>query len=133
VIGSLGEVSFEVSGKKVKTFDGLTRNAAARLAFHELINRKPLAEFVGAALESVSFSMTLSAYLGLNPIKEAETLRKMRDEGLAVPFILDGKPQGDGLWLLESLSETWKYIDASGKPGIIECSLTLKEYIENVR
>ena len=77
--------------------------------------------------------MLLSAYLGVDPLQEIETLRGMRDKGTAVPFIVGGKPQGEGLWLIESLSETWKYVDNNGIPRIIECSITLKEYIESVR
>lgn len=88
---------------------------------------------MGAALESISFSIALSAYLGVDPIEEVKTLRTMRDKGMAVPFVLDGEPQGDGLWVLESLSETWKYVDNNGRPCLIECALTLKEYIEHVR
>lgn len=133
MIGSLGEVGFETSGKKIKTFDGLNRNATVRLASHDLIDRKPLLEFVGAALETISFTMSLSAYWGIDPVDEIETLREMRDTGMAVPFILDGKPQGDGLWLIEMLAETWKHVDSEGRPRVIECNLTLKEYIENVR
>ena len=133
MIGYLGEVVFEVSQQHVKTFGDLRRSASARLASHDLIGRKPLLEFTGAALESLSFSMTLSSFLGLDPVEDVPTLREMRDQGLAVPFVLDGAPQGEGLWLLEGLEETWRYIDNNGAPRVIDCSLSLKEYIENVR
>ena len=133
MIGSLGEVCFEVSGQSIKTFDDMRRNASARLATHELINRKPLTEFVGAGLETISLSIALSAFYGIDPIEEVKVLREMRDKGMAVPFILDGQPQGDGLWLLESLEEEWHYIDNYGCPRVINCSCTLKEYIEDER
>ena len=133
MIGYLGEVVFEVSQQQVKTFGDLRRNASARLASHDLIGRKPLLEFTGPALESLSFSMTLSSFLGIDPVEEVKVLREMRDQGLAVPFVLDGTPQGEGLWLLEGLDETWRYIDNNGTPRVIDCSLSLKGYIENVR
>ena len=101
MIGYLGDVVFEVSQQQVKTFGDLRRNASARLASHDLISRKPLLEFTGPALESLSFSMTLSSFLGIEPIEEVQTLRGMRDQGLTIPFILDGTPQSEGLWLLE--------------------------------
>lgn len=133
MIGYLGEVVFEVSQHQVKTFGDLRRQASVRLASHDLIGRKPLLEFTGPALESLSFSMTLSSFLGVDPVEEVKVLREIRDQGLAVSFVLDGTPQGEGLWLLEGLEETWRYIDNNGVPRVIECSLSLKEYIENVR
>ena len=133
MIGYLGEVVFEVSAKKVKTFDDFKRNASSRVATHELIGRKPLLEFGGPGLETVSFPITLSAFLGLDPTEEVKILRDMRDQGLAVDFVLNGEPQGAGLWVLESLSEKWKYVDNDGVPRQIDCDLTLREYVENTR
>ena len=133
MIGTFGEVTFEVSSEKVKTFSDLKRNSSARLASHDLIGRKPLLEFGGPGLETLTFNMSLSAFWGLEPMEEAKTLRQMRDEGIAAPFTLNGEPQGEGLWVMESLSEDWKYIDNNGVPRQIDCQLTLKEYIENTR
>ena len=42
-IGSLSSIQFEVSSEKVRTFDGLKRNASARLAFHNRQGAKELA------------------------------------------------------------------------------------------
>ena len=131
MIGTFGEVTFEVSADRVRTFDGLKRSGSARLASHDLIGRKPLLEFGGPGLETLSLNMTLSAFLGLDPVEEVKELRQMRDEGTAAPFTLNGEPQGTGLWVLESLSEDWKYIDNNGVPRQIDCALTLKEYVEN--
>ena len=131
MIGTFGEVTFEVSADRVRTFDGLKRSGSARLASHDLIGRKPLLEFGGPGLETLSLNMTLSAFLGLDPVEEVKELRQMRDEGTAAPFTLNVAPQGTGLWVLESLSEDWKYIDNNGVPQQIDCALTLKEYVEN--
>ena len=133
MIGYLGDVVFEVSADKVRTFDDLKRSGSARFASHDLIGRKPLLEFGGPGLDTISFTVTLASWLGVKPEEEVETLRNMRDEGMAVDFVLNGKPQGEGLWAVESVSEESKYITQDGVENFIKCSLTLKEYVENTR
>lgn len=131
MIGSLGEVAFEVSSKKVFTFGELSRERTARINFHERLGGlKPLAEFIGPGVESISFTIRLSRYLGVDPLAEVATLRKMCDSGTAASFSLDGKPQGDGLWLVESIKETWRNVDNKGNPTEIDCDIQLKEYME---
>lgn len=130
MIGSLGEVAFKVSSDKVFTFNDFSRKGSARITAHELIGRKPLVEFVGPGLESISFKMMLSTFLGIVPLDEVNTLREMRDKGTASSLSLDGTPVGDGLWLLESINEDWKHIDNNGSPRVIDCDLQLKEYVE---
>ena len=44
--------------------------------------------------------------------------------------ILNGEPQGDGLWVIESIGEKRSVVNNRGESGIIEVSLSLKEYIE---
>ena len=129
MIGSLGNFVFEVSADRVRTFDEMESSSSARLAVHETQGGKPLVEFLGPGLEDVSLKITLSAYHGLNPQEELEKMQKMRDEGQAVLYILDGKPQGKGYWLIGHLSAKYRYVDNRGRPGVVECSLSLKEYI----
>ena len=130
MIGSLGDIVFEVDTNKTKTFDELQRNASARLVSHEVIDGKPYTEFTGAGCESISFEMILSVSLGIQPEEEIKDLRKLRDTGEAVLFVLDGIPQGDDMWVVESLSETYRYVDNRGRPGVIAASVTLREYLE---
>lgn len=129
MIGALGDIVFTVSSDKVRTFDGLSRSGSARLATHELINRKPLMEFLGPGGETISMQISFSVYEGLNPEQEAKALRELRDKGKAVALILGGQPLGEGLWLVESLNETHKHIDNTGAAYQIDVSVTLREYI----
>jgi phage protein U len=128
-IGSLGKVVFEVSAGKVRTFNNLRRSGSARFAYHNRQGGKELPEFLGPSAESISFDMRLSAYEGLNPSNEAKELRLMRDTGEAVLFILDGEPQGEGFWVVENISEDHNYLDNRGRPTVISCSISLKEYM----
>jgi phage protein U len=128
-IGSLGLVIFEVSAEKIRTFDGFKRSGSARFTYHNRQGGKELPEFLGPSAESISLVIRLSAYEKVNPTKEVATLRTMRDTGEAVLFILDGVPQGEGFWVIESLSEEHAHFDNRGRPTVITCSLTLKEYL----
>ena len=68
--------------------------------------------------------------VGFKPKEELNTLREILTKHEAVPFILDGEPQGDGLWVLESIDENYEIIDNHGTVIAVEVSLKLKEYIE---
>ena len=52
------------------------------------------------------------------------------NEHQAVPLILDGEPIGDGLWVIESVNETFEIVNNQGTPIVLEVSLNLKEYVE---
>ena len=78
----------------------------------------------------MSLSIRLDAGLGVNPKEELSTLHDVLTKHQAVPFILDGEPQGDGLWVLEGLDEKHEIVDNHGASIAVEVSLKLKEYIE---
>ena len=69
----------------------------------------------------------MQAYL---PKEELNNLREILTKHEAVPFILDGEPQGDGLWVLESLDENFEVIDNHGTFIALNVSLKIREYIE---
>ena len=130
MIGSLGEVVFEVSTDIVRTFRDFQVQRNAKFSEHAIHGGKALLEFTGLAPASMSLSIRLDAGLGVNPKEELEALREILTDHEAVPFILDGEPQGDGLWVLEGLDESYEVIDNQGTFIALDVSLKLKEYIE---
>ena len=130
MIGSLGEVVFEVSSDLVRTFRDFQIQRSAKFSEHAIHGGKALLEFTGLAPASMSLSIRLDAGLGVNPKEELEALREILTNHEAVPFILDGEPQGDGLWVLEGLDENYEVIDNQGTFIALDVSLKLKEYIE---
>lgn len=129
-IGTLGGVVFEASSEKVQTFRDYARKSAARLATHEIIGQKPVMEFLGPGLDSISFTISLSAYFGVNPKEEAEKLRTIMQEGQAVDFIVADAPISENKWIIESVEETVSAHDEKGNIIRSDLSLTLQEYIE---
>lgn len=130
MIGSLSEVVFEVSTERVRTFRDFQIQRSAKYSEHAIHGRKGLLEFTGLSAASMSLSIRLDAGLGVNPKEELNTLHDILNKHKAVPFILDGEPQGDGLWVLEGLDENHEIIDNHGTSIAVEVSLKLKEYIE---
>jgi phage protein U len=127
-IGSFGDIVFEVSNKKTLTPKDFDRNGSARWNDHEIIGHKPKSEFSGPGLEEVSFTLILKAELGINPTKQLEKLRKMRDTGKVAPFIIGGKPISQNYWSIQQLSESYKTIDNEGNILSAEVNVSLKEY-----
>ena len=130
MIGSFGDVVFEVSTDIVRTFRDFQIQRSAKFSEHAIHGGKALLEFTGHSPASMSLNIKLDAGLGVNPKEELDTLHEILNNHEAVPFILDGEPQGDGLWVLESLDESYEVIDNHGTFTALNVSLKLKEYIE---
>lgn len=132
VIGSLDGVVFKVSSpKNVMTLDGFSRSAKARLATHTVIAEKPLTEFLGPDMQTLSFSIKLNAYRGVNPRKEMDKLFEYCEKGRVCTFVLGGKPVGKGKWLIESVKEGVDLFDFDGSVLASTADLTLREYVQS--
>lgn len=129
MIGSYGNVVFEVSGSKVRTFDNFTRSGAGRWANHDIISLKPMPEYVGPGQEEIRFSVRLDASLGVDPSSELQKLRDMRDTGTVSVLIVGGEPITNNLWTLESITENHKVFSGRGHLIKADAELMLKEYL----
>ena len=130
MIGSYGDIVFEVSSERVKTFRDFQIQRSAKYSEHAIHGRKALLEFTGLSPASLSINIRLDAGLGLNPQEELNMLYEVLNNHITMPFILDGEPQSDNLWVLESIDEKREIIDNHGTLIAAEITLKLKEYIE---
>lgn len=130
MIGSYGDIIFEVSSERVKTFRDFQIQRSAKYSEHAIHGGKALLEFTGLSPASLSINIRLDAGLGLNPKEELNMLYEVLNNHITMPFILDGEPQGDNLWVLESIDEKREIIDNHGTLIAAEITLKLKEYIE---
>lgn len=133
MIGSIGDVTFETSSQRIRTLFDMKRTGAVRLAQHERMNKKAITEFVGKGLESMSFSMQLARYMGVDPDKEAERLREYRDNGTPLLFMLNNKVVGENKWLIESISEEVERFGRDGEILSMNVELSLSEYVERIQ
>lgn len=132
-IGSLGEIVFEVSSRRVLTFDGYKRNTKARYASHEVIGQSPVLEFLGPDGEEVSFFMQFRADLGISPRESADRLREMSRSGEASYFLLGNAVIGENMWVVTDVGEDNVKVDHMGRIILNQVSVTLREYVANIR
>ncbi len=130
IVGFLDDIPFISSRARVRTFDEYSRQAESRWQEHDVMGGKPLLEFVGPGLNEISFKMLLRRNLGVNPEKEADKLRKLRDNGVVVPFIVGNSPVGKGFWIVKSVSEQTTLWSRFGHALSTTLNVTLKEYAD---
>ena len=127
VVGSYGDIVFQVSADKVRTWEEASRTGKARWARHELLGRKPIMEYTGPDLATFALTIRLDAGLGVDPAQELKDLQDLRDGAEPKMLVLGGRVQG--LYALESIDETWQRTDKAGNILLARARLALTEYI----
>jgi phage protein U len=127
MIGSYGNVIFEVSRSKVLTFDNFKRVKKANFAQHKIINRKPVLESTGSALDTIDYSIHLNVNIGISPKDELKKLSDIIESGEEQKLIIGGDVIGD--FVLIQISEEQKKIDIRGRILIADVTLKLLEYV----
>ena len=127
-IGTFGDVVFQVSNKKVRTFDGLNWKISANYATHDRHLKRDLLEFCGPNLQEISFDMHLSVFFGLNPMSEINKLKKMCEKGIAKQLIIGKKKYGSNKWVIKSVDVKAEKYDNKGNLWTADVSISLTEY-----
>lgn len=129
VLGSFGDVVFEVSADKVVTFSDFSRSSSTRWADHEMPHAKPKSEWLGPGLDEISFKMRFDARYGYNPRREMEKLLIMCRAGTAATLIIGGGALGVDQWVITAVSQNWTALSGSGGVLVGEADVKLKEYV----
>ncbi|MDO4301789.1 MAG: phage tail protein [Clostridia bacterium] len=131
VVGSLGEnIIFEVSPEVVKTLDNIKWSSSAEYSTINRYIKDDLIEFAGNKPEKITFTVRLSAALGINPLDEMVKFLEAKRKGLAMRFVIGWKAYGKYKWVIESLENEMKYYDPNGNLLYCDVSVTLLEYAE---
>lgn len=128
IIGSWGNVTFSVSRQTVKTFDGLKWDSGVKYATHERHLKEPLLEFTGQDVESISFSMYFSVFLGVNPIAEVSTLLQAMRRGEVHRLVIGPKAYGTNKWVITKLSNALERYDNNGNLLAASVNVTMNSY-----
>ena len=126
VIGTLGSLHFVCAYGKVLTFSDLTRQHSTRWAKHDVIGGKPVLEYVGENLASVSFKVRFDTSLGVPPLAGLWHLKKMRENRLYKTLIIGGEYLGR--FVIESGSEERTFHTGAGVCQVAEATITLTEW-----
>lgn len=128
-IGSLGPVVFVVGPEAIRTFAELSRSSAGRWANHEILGKKPISQFIGPGLDTVSFTMRFDVRYRINPRKELSKLVDLERAGKAMSLIVGGEGLGVNKWKITSLEQSWEEIDGKGNLLKATATITLEEYV----
>ena len=135
MIGAIGAkelddvIIFEVSDEKILTFQNFVRSNKARYTKHDILLKKPILEFTGADLDSITLQIILKAELSVNPRKEMDKLIRIQRDGITVSIIIGGGAFGMYRWVITDLNMPWERIDSKGILTSATCNLTLQEYV----
>lgn len=127
-IGSYAGIIFEVSDKKILTFDKFERTTEPRWNEHRVLHNKPLSEFEGPGADDISITILLKAEFGVHPEKQMAKIREVARKGRHFPFVIGGKPISSNNWFIKKAIEQHKNIDSLGNVMQIEVQLDLHEY-----
>jgi phage protein U len=128
--GIFGIFIFGKIGGKWKSYYEVTRTHTGRYSEHAVHLQKERSEWCGNSLIKLDIKMVLnSAWCG-DPRPIVSQLLFYKENALAVPLILGGKPQAPGLSLftLREINETTTHWLHSGQPIRIELDLSFMEY-----
>ena len=128
VIGTWGDITFAVSRNQIKTFDGLKCDSGAKYSTHDRHLKEPLLEFTGTDVESMTFTMFFSAFLGVNPIAEVSKLLKAMRRGEVHRLVIGPKAYGTNKWVITKLSNSLPRYDNRGNLLVAKVSVTMKSY-----
>jgi len=117
----LGSVVFEVAPLNV---DQVERSTGADFAEKPLLGRAPGFEFMGAAAEELTFQGKLFPQ-ALGGLDEWDQLQQIRAGG-AAQHLTRGDGRAEGWFLIFTLRETSRYLDAQGIGQVIEFEISLR-------
>ena len=129
IIGCLGDIVFTVSDTTVRTLDNWAWSGSARYATHERHLTHALTEFTGLDPDKITFDITLSADLGVDPIAEVVKIWNIERSGRAVPLTVGDKGYGKYRWNIIKHEMKVKATDKHGNVYAATVSVSLQEYL----
>lgn len=129
-IGCLGNIVFEVSSRVVQTLDQMQWSGSVRYGEHQRHLTDSLTEFTGIDPDTISFEMTLSAYLGADPMGELVKIWNHERNGQALPLIIGDKAYGKYRWCIKAHKVKMQTFDARGNVAGATVSIDLLEYLK---
>ena len=135
MIGSLGDVIFEVSDKKVSSINNeLSRTYKSKISEHTAIYGPGMVRHQGRELIEISFGISLVSTLlpDSSPAEELDKIKTMWEFGEYGYLTFGGQTFGAFPFLIIDMNEKNSYFNKkSSSFDVINLELTLKEYIDN--
>jgi len=129
VVGNLGDIVFVVSEEMVRTLSKMKWGGSANYAVQKRHAGNALTEFTGLNPDTFTFSMTLVAELGVDPMEEIKKLWKYLRSGEAVPLNIGSHAYGRFRWSVISIDSEIEHTDINGDIYAATVSVKLQEYL----
>ena len=135
MIGSLGDIIFEVSDKKVFSINNqISRSYKSKISEHTAIYGPGMLRHQGRELTEISFGISLVSSLlpESTPDEELDKIKTMWEFGEYGYLTLGGQSFGAFPFLIIDMNEKNSYFNKQTSSfDFINLELTLKEYIDN--
>ena len=135
MIGSLGDVIFEVSDKKVSSINNeLSRTYKSKISEHNAIYGPGMVRHQGRELIEISFGISLVSSLlsDSSPAEELDKIKTMWEFGEYGYLTFGGQTFGAFPFLIIDINEKNSYFNKKTSSfDVVNLELTLKEYIDN--
>jgi len=135
MIGSLGDVIFEVSDKKVFSINNqINRSYKSKISEHNPIYGPGMLRHQGRELTEITFGITLISSLSqeTTPSEQLDKIKTMWEFGEYGYLTLGGQTFGAFPFLIIDMSEKNSYFNReTSEFAYINLDLTLKEYIDD--
>lgn len=128
-IGTLGDVVFSVSSKKVQTFNSMSWKKSYKYATHNMFGRKGLVEFTGMDPDEIELDMEFSIFTGVNPLKMLKALEKMANKHKIAKLIIGNEVIGSS-WVITGIQIESQTFFADGTMMTASVKTSIKEYLE---
>lgn len=129
MVGSLGDVVFEVTMDTVQTIKNFSMNIAVNYSVHKMHGRKGLLEYTGQDPDEVEFEADVSAHMGVNPMDMLNSLRSLAESHQPVSLVLGTEVIGTS-WVITDLSTSVDKFYQDGSPLSAEFKVKIQEYPE---
>lgn len=127
ILGKWGNIKFQVSEKKRRTFTGLSWETSIRFNTKDRKKKVSKVRFQGIDPDKFSFSMRLSVFAGLNPLKEIKKIDKLARKGKANNLIIGGKKYGHNKLVITGISKELQYFDNKGNLWVAVIKVNMEE------
>lgn len=129
MLGSFGDIVFVASEETMRTFNNFSRSTAARWTVHNIHLDYPRAEYIGPGQDTVTFTMRFDIRYGINPKEEMDRLIEYCRWGRSEHLVIGDASPGVNRWYIESVDQSWDYLDGNGNLIVSNVAVTLKEFI----
>ena len=136
MIGAIGSkalddvIMFEVSDiENILTIKDFVRRNKVRFAKHNVLQKKPVSEYVGSELDTISFKIILKAQFGVNPQEEFNKLIRLQRDGETLSIVIGKSAHGMFRWRIVNLDMPWEVIDNKGNCISCTVNISFEEYI----